>query len=118
MMKWSRASLLGLAALAAVAVAGDGVMAQTDTAPKQTRRKPATLPAQPPAAPEQPAQPAAKAVNPRGPEQEYQECLKLWDAATHMSRSEWAATCRRIQNRLNDITAQSEQISATRRRAR
>ncbi len=28
-----------------------------------------------------------------------------------MTRSEWAATCRRIQTRLNDITAQAKEIT-------
>lgn len=72
---------------------------------------PAATPAPTPA-------PAAK-TNARGPEQEYKECLNLWDAATHMTRTEWAATCRRIQNRLNDITSQAKEITGpTRRRAR
>jgi hypothetical protein len=83
---------------------------------------PAASPAAPaPAAPQAPAATpglAAKA-NPRGPVQEYNECLNLWDAATHMTRAEWAATCRRIQTRLNDITVQANEITAPgRRRAR
>jgi hypothetical protein len=31
------------------------------------------------------------------------DCLKQWDAATHMSKSDWATTCRRIQGRLDNI---------------
>lgn len=89
-------------------------------APAPQPKAPAVTPSAPaPAAtPAQPPAPAAK-TNARGPEQEYKECLNLWDAATHMTRAEWAATCRRIQNRLNDITAQAKEITGpTRRRAR
>ena len=28
-----------------------------------------------------------------------EDCLKLWDAGTHMSRAEWARSCRRVQGR-------------------
>jgi hypothetical protein len=30
------------------------------------------------------------------------DCMKLWDAGTHMSKADWERTCRRVQNRLND----------------
>ncbi|MDX2203253.1 MAG: hypothetical protein NW223_10925 [Hyphomicrobiaceae bacterium] len=83
-------------------------------------------------APAPPAAPAAKAPAPatpaaspgapkdyvRTPAQEYEDCIKLWDAGTHMTRAEWAATCRRIQNRLSTIGQQSSQISPGPRRAR
>ena len=29
-------------------------------------------------------------------EEYYQQCLKDWDAATHMTKKEWQRTCRRI----------------------
>ena len=31
------------------------------------------------------------------------DCIKLWDNKTHMSKSEWAATCKRVQNHLNGV---------------
>jgi hypothetical protein len=31
------------------------------------------------------------------------ECMKLWDSGTHMTKSEWARTCRRIQTRLENL---------------
>jgi hypothetical protein len=29
-------------------------------------------------------------------------CLAMWDAATHMSRQEWARACRRVADRLKN----------------
>lgn len=34
---------------------------------------------------------------------EFESCLSLWDSGTHMSKSEWRATCRRVQNRLSNL---------------
>ena len=31
------------------------------------------------------------------------ECMKLWDAKTHMTKREWARTCQRIQTRLENL---------------
>ena len=36
-----------------------------------------------------------------------QECMRLWDAKTHMSRQEWARTCKRIQTRLENLKIES-----------
>ena len=33
------------------------------------------------------------------------DCIGLWDKDTHMTRAEWRATCRRIQSRLDSVTA-------------
>ncbi len=33
----------------------------------------------------------------------YQSCLSMWEAATHMTRQEWARACRRVENRLQDL---------------
>jgi len=38
---------------------------------------------------------------------ELADCLKLWDAGTHMSKADWARTCRRVQGRLDNIKSQS-----------
>lgn len=78
-----------------------------------TPSKPATPPAS--TTPSAPATPSPT-VNTRSPDQEYKECLALWEPATHMTRAEWAATCRRVQSRLNEVTGQS--TSSGRRRAR
>jgi hypothetical protein len=34
-----------------------------------------------------------------------QSCLGMWEAATHMSRQEWARACRRVDERLRNINA-------------
>lgn len=31
-------------------------------------------------------------------------CLTMWDAATHMSRRQWARACRRVAERLKSTT--------------
>jgi hypothetical protein len=36
-------------------------------------------------------------------DQEYADCMQLWDAKTHMSKQEWSRTCRRIQSRLDQV---------------
>jgi hypothetical protein len=33
------------------------------------------------------------------------DCESIWDAGTHMTRQEWSRTCRRVQNRLNQVDA-------------
>ena len=30
-------------------------------------------------------------------------CMRMWDSGTHMSKGEWAATCKRIQSRLDNL---------------
>ncbi len=35
------------------------------------------------------------------------DCMKLWDAGTHMSKAEWSATCKRVQNRLENLKINS-----------
>lgn len=31
------------------------------------------------------------------------DCMRLWDAGTHMSKTDWARTCKRVDNRLTDL---------------
>jgi hypothetical protein len=35
-------------------------------------------------------------------------CLNMWDAATHMSRQEWARACRRVENRLQNLQVDAD----------
>jgi hypothetical protein len=37
------------------------------------------------------------------------DCLKLWDAGTHMTKQEWARTCKRVQTRLDSVKAENIQ---------
>ena len=51
--------------------------------------------------------PSAKARETRtgrnGPDQEYADCMRLWEPATHMTKEEWSRTCRRVQSRLDAV---------------
>ena len=33
--------------------------------------------------------------------EEYADCMRLWEPATHMTKQEWSRTCRRVQSRLD-----------------
>jgi hypothetical protein len=35
------------------------------------------------------------------------ECLRMWDAGTHMTKQQWARTCERIQSRLESLTIEN-----------
>ena len=37
------------------------------------------------------------------------ECMKLWDAKTHMTQGQWRAACARVQNRLNNLQVTDEE---------
>ena len=41
------------------------------------------------------------------------ECIKMWDAGTHMSKQEWANTCARIQTRLESLKVDDLDVSGT-----
>jgi hypothetical protein len=32
------------------------------------------------------------------------ECLRMWDAGTHMTKQQWARTCERVQSRLENLS--------------
>jgi hypothetical protein len=51
---------------------------------------------------------AEKKASDRGPEY-LAQCLKDWDSGTHMTRQEWARTCRRVvSNRLRFLREQGQ----------
>ncbi len=35
------------------------------------------------------------------------ECMRLWDKGTHMTREQWARTCKRIQTRLDNLKVEN-----------
>ena len=37
----------------------------------------------------------------------YTTCLNIWDAGTHMSKTEWARACKRVENRLDNLQRQA-----------
>lgn len=92
-----------IALMAALVVApGIAALAQTVTPP------PPKEPAGPTAVAPQPKRMAPKsetavAREGKAPNQEYTDCLSLWDAKTHMTREQWSVTCKRVQSRLNTM---------------
>jgi hypothetical protein len=40
----------------------------------------------------------------------YADCVKLWDNQTHMSKVEWSKTCRRIENRLQNLNVEKMDV--------
>ena len=67
--------------------------------------------APPPAAPIPPAKAAApgddKPAAKARAKQNIAECMGMWDAATHMTKQQWARTCERIQTRLENLNIES-----------
>jgi hypothetical protein len=76
-----------------------GVLAQSASPPPRSVAKP---PAQSP------------------PTDNIAECMRLWDAATHMTKREWLRTCHRIQTRLDTLKLDSLETTpkATRKNSR
>ena len=71
--------------------------------------------APPPAAPI----PPAKAAGPGDDKQKARakeniaECMRMWDAATHMTKQQWAQTCERIQIRLENLRIENMDFMGT-----
>ena len=40
----------------------------------------------------------------------YADCVKLWDNQTHMSKTEWERTCRRIEHRLQNLKVENMDV--------
>jgi hypothetical protein len=79
-----------------------GALAQAGTPPSNVSPPPST------AAPANPKSPAAddKTAKARAKEN-IADCMRLWDAATHMTKQQWARTCERIQTRLENLSIES-----------
>jgi len=39
------------------------------------------------------------------------ECIKMWDAGTHMTKQQWANTCARIQTRLENLRVEDLDVT-------
>jgi hypothetical protein len=68
----------------------------------------------PAAAPASPKSPAGdnKSAKARAKEN-IADCMRLWDAATHMTKQQWARTCERIQTRLENLNIESLEPTGT-----
>src|SRR4029077_13361415 len=65
----------------------------------------------------------AKATATAGPEKSassdgYSDCLRLWDSGTHMSKRAWSRTCRRIENRLQNLQVENLDVDSMGAKAR
>ena len=58
-------------------------------------------PRNPPAASEVKSR-ATLAAERRAHEAAIADCERMWDRGTHMTKQQWAQTCRRVQNRIQD----------------
>jgi len=43
------------------------------------------------------------------------DCIRLWDPGTHMTKQQWRSTCARVQNRLNNIQVETATPKTQRR---
>jgi hypothetical protein len=40
------------------------------------------------------------------------DCMQLWDAGTHMTKQQWARTCKRVQSRIENLRAESLKVDS------
>ncbi|HEX6001391.1 MAG TPA: hypothetical protein VFZ16_18645 [Hyphomicrobiaceae bacterium] len=56
--------------------------------------------------------PSQAPSTPGGGAEGFKSCMGFWDAGTHMSKREWAAACRRVENRLQGLRKELETSSS------
>jgi hypothetical protein len=49
------------------------------------------------------ALPAQKATDKSAHESAVANCVEMWDRGTHMTKQQWLRTCRRVQDRLQNL---------------
>jgi hypothetical protein len=79
-------STIVAAAIAAAAIAGSAL---AQTGPPAAKQPPAKMPAEP--------------LKETGTDA-FKSCVSQWEKATHMSRREWERACRRVADRLQNLT--------------
>jgi hypothetical protein len=68
------------------------------------------------AAPTSPKSPATAPPTPTAKaraKENIAECVRLWDAATHMTKQQWLSTCERIQTRLENLRIENMDFMGT-----
>jgi hypothetical protein len=86
-----------LIVFASLALVGGG-----SPAPAQTGALPQAPPG--PATSSIPSAPLkAATAGKEGPDAAMADCMRLWDKGTHMTKDQWARTCKRIQTRLDNL---------------
>jgi hypothetical protein len=94
-MHWLLLAISLLSVLAAAAIANPEAVPGTKT-PLAAEVKPSSgSEASKPQSPSAEGKRSGAEIRKLG-EEYYQQCLKDWDAATHMTKKEWQRTCRRI----------------------
>jgi hypothetical protein len=97
-------TLLGVADSATSAEPGKEPEGATSSPPAATTPTPAA----PPKAERKPSPDRVKEIEARGAEY-FAQCMKDWDPATHMTKEEWARTCRRVRDdRVKFLLKQAE----------
>jgi hypothetical protein len=89
--------LLALVLGAGVASAQTGATKSGPTMPTPG----ATVPAKP-----EPTGPALR-TGKSAVEDSKAECIRMWDAGTHMSKQEWSSTCARVQTRIENLKVEN-----------
>jgi len=51
----------------------------------------------------------AKEPKKTGTDYSVADCMKLWDAKTHMTQGQWRAACARVQSRINNLKVTAEE---------
>jgi len=96
---------MAIVASLTLVLGADAALAQTASPPAVSA--PAAPKAAAPAPPKSPAPAATSAESTqeakKTAKENIAECMQLWDAATHMTKQEWARTCERIQSRLENL---------------
>ena len=95
--------IVGITFLSLVLGAG-AVLAQAGAPPPA-----APIPAPPKAAAPGDDKTAAKARA----KENIAECMRMWDAATHMTKQQWAQTCERVQIRLENLRIENMDFMGT-----
>lgn len=78
-----------------VILASVALVAAGGPAPAQTGSVPQTPPGRNTSSPPKP--------QPSGAADAMADCMRLWDKGTHMTKAQWASTCKRIQTRLDNL---------------
>jgi hypothetical protein len=98
-----------------LSVSAGAVLAQTGSPPSPSA--PAVPKAAAPAKPTSPSPATASAADKQAAQKTAKdnvaECMRLWDAATHMTKQEWARTCERIQSRLENLRIENLDFMGT-----
>jgi hypothetical protein len=95
-----------------LALGAGAVLAQAGAAPPAVS-PPVAPKAAAPASPKSPVATPAPATAKSRAKENVAECMRLWDAATHMTKQQWAQTCERIQIRLENLRIENMDFMGT-----